>query len=91
MASNTPTITAIDLDEGTVSVATYGSGRPILLLHGGAGPQSMVPFAELLSSRADVNVALPTHPGFGGTPRPNVSAAFRASPPSTATCSTIST
>ena len=29
-----------------VTVAAYGSGQPFLLLHGGAGPQSVTGFAE---------------------------------------------
>jgi pimeloyl-ACP methyl ester carboxylesterase len=53
-----------------VTVAEYGSGQPFLLLHGGAGPQSVTPFAELLAATHDVRVLAPVHPGFGGTPRP---------------------
>jgi pimeloyl-ACP methyl ester carboxylesterase len=45
-----------------------GSGRPVLVLHGGAGPQSVLGFAQALAARA--HVITPTHPGFGGTPRP---------------------
>lgn len=45
-----------------------GSGRPFLLLHGGAGPQSMLPFAELLVSTRPARVLTPTAPGFDGTP-----------------------
>ncbi|MEV8373778.1 alpha/beta hydrolase [Kribbella sp. NPDC056861] len=41
----------------------------ILLLHGGGGPQTVAAFGELLS--ADHHVVVPTHPGFGGTPRPD--------------------
>jgi pimeloyl-ACP methyl ester carboxylesterase len=57
---------------GTVPVATSdtGSGHPFLLLHGGAGPPSVRTFAELLATTANVRVISPTHPGFGGTPRP---------------------
>ena len=44
------------------------SGRPILVLHGGAGPQSVVGLASALSRRA--RVLVPTHPGFEGEPRP---------------------
>src|ERR1700761_7852416 len=47
-----------------------GTGRPVLLLHGGAGPQSVTGFADLLAQRAPAHVIAPTHPGFGGTPRP---------------------
>jgi len=53
-----------------VIVAEYGSGQPFLLLHGGAGPMSVTGFAELLAATHDVRVLVPTHPGFGGTPRP---------------------
>jgi pimeloyl-ACP methyl ester carboxylesterase len=53
-----------------VSVADYGSGQPFLLLHGGAGPQSVTGFAERFAAAHDVRVLAPTHPGFGGTPRP---------------------
>ena len=53
-----------------VNVADYGSGQPFLLLHGGAGPASVTGFAETFSAAHDVRVLVPTHPGFGGTPRP---------------------
>jgi pimeloyl-ACP methyl ester carboxylesterase len=53
-----------------VTINRYGSGRPFLLLHGGAGPQSVIPFAELLAASAPVEVLVPIHPGFGGTVRP---------------------
>src|SRR5690349_9510104 len=41
-----------------------------LLLHGGGGVQTMKAFADLLAERTKAEVLLPTHPGFGGTPRP---------------------
>jgi pimeloyl-ACP methyl ester carboxylesterase len=47
-----------------------GQGRPVLLLHGGAGPMSVLPFADLLAEEAGVRVLVPTHPGFNGTERP---------------------
>ena len=53
-----------------VSVDERGQGRPVLLLHGGAGPQSVSAFADLLAAGSGVRVLVPTHPGFGGTPRP---------------------
>lgn len=52
----------------TVRIDEGGSGRPILVLHGGAGPQSVAGLAAALSSRA--HVLRPTHPGFEGEPRP---------------------
>jgi pimeloyl-ACP methyl ester carboxylesterase len=57
---------------GTVEVTATdsGSGRTFLLAHGGAGPQSMAAFADLLVNRG-ARVITPIHPGFGGTPRPD--------------------
>ena len=52
----------------TVRIDERGSGRPILVLHGGGGPQSVSSFAEALSTRA--HVLTPIHPGFAGEPRP---------------------
>ena len=67
------TIHAVDLAGiGSVEVtaADYGSGQPFLLLHGGAGPASVTGFAEKFAAAHDVRVLVPTHPGFGGTTRP---------------------
>ncbi len=52
----------------TVRIDERGSGRPILVLHGGGGPQSVSGFAAALAERA--YVLSPIHPGFGGEPRP---------------------
>lgn len=52
----------------TVRFDEQGSGRPLLLLHGGAGPQSMFGLASALTHSA--HVLVPTHPGFSGEPRP---------------------
>jgi pimeloyl-ACP methyl ester carboxylesterase len=52
-----------------VTYTDSGSGHPVLLLHGGAGPFSVAGFAALLSA-ADYRVIVPVHPGFDGTPRP---------------------
>ena len=54
-----------------VTVEDRGEGQPSLLLHGGAGPQSVARFAELLAEKEHSRVLTPTHPGFGGTPRPD--------------------
>jgi pimeloyl-ACP methyl ester carboxylesterase len=48
-----------------------GEGEPFLVLHGGAGPQSVAVFAQLLAEKDHNRVITPTHPGFGGTPRPS--------------------
>lgn len=55
-------------DDLIVRIDERGSGRPILVLHGGGGPQSVAGFAEALSRRA--HVLTPVHPGFAGEPRP---------------------
>ena len=47
-----------------------GSGRAVVLLHGGAGPASVAGFADLLAEATGTRVVVPTHPGFGGTERP---------------------
>lgn len=54
-----------------ITLAEQGRGHPFLLLHGGAGPQSVAGFAELLATTRPARVLTPTHPGFGGTPRPD--------------------
>ena len=58
---------------GTVelSVTERGEGSPFLLLHGGGGPLTVDAFATLLAAERGVRVITPTHPGFGGTPRPD--------------------
>jgi pimeloyl-ACP methyl ester carboxylesterase/mannose-6-phosphate isomerase-like protein (cupin superfamily) len=53
-----------------VTVTQRGQGRPVLLLHGGAGPDSVAGFADRLAERFPVQVLTPAHPGFGDTPRP---------------------
>lgn len=52
-----------------VTVKWNGEGDPVLLLHGGAGDQSVAGFAGLLAERSR-RTLVPVHPGFGGTPRP---------------------
>jgi pimeloyl-ACP methyl ester carboxylesterase len=53
-----------------VRVDEYGEGQPFLLLHGGAGPDSTGRFAELFAASKPARAINPTHPGFGGTSRP---------------------
>src|ERR1700733_3208833 len=53
-----------------VTVPERGAGPPVLLRHGGAGPDSFAGFADQLASRFPVRVLAPVNPGFGGTPRP---------------------
>ena len=54
-----------------LTVTARGEGRPYLVLHGGAGPQSVDSFATLLAASQQAQVLTPLHPGFGGTPRPD--------------------
>ena len=56
--------------EVTVTLTERGEGRPVLLLHGGAGPDSVAGFADQLAARFPYRVLVPLHPGFGGTLRP---------------------
>jgi pimeloyl-ACP methyl ester carboxylesterase len=66
-----PTYTVQTGRLGPVQVETteYGQGRPFLLLHGGAGPQSVAGFGQMLAATGS-RVIVPVHPGFGGTARP---------------------
>src|SRR5882762_5104857 len=54
-----------------VSASEKGKGHPMLLLHGGGGPLTVNGFADLLAEQKPARVITPTHPGFGGTPRPD--------------------
>jgi pimeloyl-ACP methyl ester carboxylesterase len=53
----------------TLRIDERGTGSPMLVLHGGAGPQSVAGFAQAMST--DAHVLTPTHPGFAGEPRPD--------------------
>ncbi|HEY1719915.1 MAG TPA: alpha/beta hydrolase [Magnetospirillaceae bacterium] len=50
-----------------ITLTDTGTGRPVLLLHGGGGPFTVAGFAATLAQ--DHRVIVPTHPGFAGTPR----------------------
>ncbi len=54
-------------DSLTVRIDERGSGRSILVLHGGGGPQSVSGFAAAVSEHA--HMLSPIHPGFAGEPR----------------------
>lgn len=70
VTTTTRTVPVDGLGDVRVTVTERGHGRPVLLLHGGAGPQSVAGFADQLAATTAVRVLTPTHPGFGGTPRP---------------------
>jgi len=68
--STTRTLNVSDIGPVELTLEERGNGQPFLVLHGGAGPQSVAAFAQLLAEEADNRVFVPTHPGFDGTPRP---------------------
>jgi len=61
----------------SVSYTERGEGKPVLLLHGGDGPLTVNPFADLVAAERPVRVITPIHPGFAGTPRPERLATIR--------------
>jgi pimeloyl-ACP methyl ester carboxylesterase len=70
---STPASTATPREMGfadglTLRFTEQGSGRPMLVLHGGGGPQTVAWLAAALAQGA--HVLMPIHPGFAGTPRP---------------------
>jgi pimeloyl-ACP methyl ester carboxylesterase len=70
MATTTTNLTVDGLGSVPVTFTELGSGRPVLLLHGGAGPISVAAFGQLLASSEPARVITPVHPGFDGTVRP---------------------
>ena len=75
MTNSTPhtrTVTVTTETTGPVDVrlTERGAGRPLLLLHGGAGPVSVAAYADALAAEQPFRVITPTHPGFDGTARP---------------------
>jgi pimeloyl-ACP methyl ester carboxylesterase len=64
------TIIAEGIGRVDVSFSERGAGQPVLLLHGGGGPASVIPWADLLAAKTGARVVTPTHPGLG-TPRPD--------------------
>lgn len=73
MRTTTHTIMLAPIGDVDVTVAEHGAGQPILLLHGGGGPQTVLRFAAALAEdpRTHARVLTPTHPGFHCTSRPD--------------------
>jgi pimeloyl-ACP methyl ester carboxylesterase len=69
--STTHTLTVPGVGSVELTVDERGEGQPFLVLHGGAGPQSMARFSQLLAEAGHNRVLTPIHPGWGGTPRPD--------------------
>jgi pimeloyl-ACP methyl ester carboxylesterase len=57
------TVCGIDLE-----IVRHGAGQPILLLHGLCPIAADAPLLTLLGQHAEI--IAPSHPGFGGSPRP---------------------
>jgi pimeloyl-ACP methyl ester carboxylesterase/mannose-6-phosphate isomerase-like protein (cupin superfamily) len=70
-ATTTRTVSADGIGAVPVAYSDRGTGRTYLLLHGGAGPQSVTDFADRLAAAGPTRVIVPVHPGFSGTPRPD--------------------
>ena len=68
--STTKTLNVAGIGVVHLTLEERGEGQPFLVLHGGAGPQSVSAFAQLLSEMDHNRVLAPTHPGFDGTTRP---------------------
>jgi pimeloyl-ACP methyl ester carboxylesterase len=68
--TRTRTLTVDAVGPVGVTVQDRDHTRSFLLLHGGGGAATMAGFADLLAERTHSRVLLPTHPGFGGTPKP---------------------
>lgn len=67
----TPSVAhSADVSGTPIAFTERGEGRPILLLHGGGGPQTVTPWADRLAGTRAARVLTPIHPGFDGTPRP---------------------
>ncbi|MDT0263078.1 hypothetical protein [Jatrophihabitans lederbergiae] len=72
-ATTTPTTTTRTLRTGDlagigpvpVTFTERGRGRPVLLLHGGAGPRSVTGFADLLALRKGLRAIVPTPASTG--------------------------
>lgn len=62
-ATDLASVAGVDLE-----VLRRGCGHPLLLLHGFQHIDPRLPVVELLAR--DVELIAPSHPGFGGSPRP---------------------
>jgi pimeloyl-ACP methyl ester carboxylesterase len=71
VTTRTVTVTTGRTGPVEIRLSERGEGRPILLLHGGAGPLSVGGYADELAAAGPARVITPTHPGFDGTGRPD--------------------
>ncbi|MFV3076901.1 alpha/beta fold hydrolase [Niveispirillum fermenti] len=59
----------LDIAGTSIELLTRGAGRPLLFLHGGHGVDAGDALVERLAA-AGHKVIVPSHPGFGASPRP---------------------
>ncbi|MBA3946430.1 MAG: alpha/beta fold hydrolase [Herpetosiphonaceae bacterium] len=65
----TPTTRTVTLrPDLALTIAEAGTGRPVLILHGGGGPFTVATIAAHLADT--MHTITPTHPGWNGTARP---------------------
>src|SRR6202034_1254817 len=69
MPSRTYTLSAPSGDLPVTVTDSGTGGRPVLLLHGGAGPDSVTGFGELLAARFPIRGLSTVYTGFAGAPR----------------------
>jgi pimeloyl-ACP methyl ester carboxylesterase len=70
MTAMTKTVALDEVGPVEIFLDDAGQGEPILLLHGGGGPDTMTRFGHRLAESHPVRVLIPTHPGFAATARP---------------------
>jgi pimeloyl-ACP methyl ester carboxylesterase len=68
MAEGEASRSVVKLHGVDLQVTRKGGGPQLLILHGGGGPVSHLPFADELAKRFEI--IEPVHPGFAGTPIP---------------------
>ncbi|MEU6221045.1 alpha/beta hydrolase [Streptomyces sp. NPDC047022] len=66
--SQTHTMRRPESSEPALVLSESGTGRPVLILHGGGGPATVAGLAAHLARGA--HTIVPTHPGWNGTRRP---------------------
>jgi pimeloyl-ACP methyl ester carboxylesterase len=67
---STPLTRTVALGSGLeITLTESGTGRPVLILHGGGGPFTVAGIAGHLAER--MHTITPTHPGWNGAARPD--------------------
>jgi pimeloyl-ACP methyl ester carboxylesterase len=78
MTTTTRQLQLVDVGPVDITFADRGAGQTYLLLHGGGGPDTVASFGDLFANAHPVRVITPTHPGFGGTVRPEALHSIRS-------------